>query len=221
MILTKYAQSTIEIEENGFKVLIDPGKFNYLNQTFKKEDFKKINILIITHKHGDHFDIDTVKSIYDRCDSHIITVKEVSEILTKINIKSEIINLNQIIDIGDFSIKGIKAKHIVEGENIDTVGILLKNRKSKNTIYFTSDTLYLEEKPKADIVILPINNRGVAMGFDDAFKFLNDIDPKIGIPVHYDGEKDKHINPIEFAERFKDNKIKIQILGFQDRIELD
>ena len=63
MKITKYSQSTFIVENNlGQRLLIDPGKYNYENG-FTPKDFGKIDILVVTHKHEDHHDINAEKEI--------------------------------------------------------------------------------------------------------------------------------------------------------------
>jgi len=67
MKLTKFSQFTYTVEnEQGTKLLIDPGKDNY-SDNFSPEDFGKVDLLIITHKHGDHHDVEAEGRIIANC----------------------------------------------------------------------------------------------------------------------------------------------------------
>ena len=63
MKITKYAQLTFLIENSmGNRLLIDPGQYNYDNG-FSPSDFGRVDVLIVTHKHGDHHQIEAEKEI--------------------------------------------------------------------------------------------------------------------------------------------------------------
>jgi L-ascorbate metabolism protein UlaG (beta-lactamase superfamily) len=64
MKITKFAQSNFLIETDGKRVLIDPGIFNREIFGKTKDFFNDIDVIIVTHKHEDHFDVDSVVSIF-------------------------------------------------------------------------------------------------------------------------------------------------------------
>lgn len=92
--------------------------------------------------------------------------------------------------------------------------------QSKNkSLYYVSDSFYLEDKPYADIVIVPIGNRGLVMNSDEAYNFIKEINPKIVIPSHYETPKD-NVNPLEFFVKFKDSKIIPKIMKYGESIKI-
>lgn len=219
MKIIRYAQSTIQIENEGKKVLIDPGSYNFEPGRLTREDFKDIDVLIVTHKHGDHFDLQAVKTIHDNSNPIILTVKELATVMEREGIASNILNVGQSINTSGFYIEAIKADHVVNGEIIDIFGVIVEANGKR--IYHTSDTVYMEEKPSnIDLIFVPINNRGVAMDFEDAARFVREIDPKTAVPVHYDSPKDSHINPSDWANLLKDDNIEVTVMAFGESLEL-
>ena len=117
----------------------------------------------------------------------------------------------------NFSIESIPTLHKVEGELIDCFGVLI-NSKNKS-LYHTSDTLYIEEKPtNVDVLFVPINNRGVCMSIDEAVRFTREVRPNLVIPVHYDSPKDSHINPQEFIDKIRGGGIDSRVMNFGEFI---
>jgi L-ascorbate metabolism protein UlaG (beta-lactamase superfamily) len=219
MKITKYAQSTVAIEHEGKKVLIDPGNYNFEPGRLSREDFKDVDALIVTHKHADHFDLDAVKAIYAQSKPAILTTKELAEVMTTAGVPASLLTVGQVIEIAGFRIEGVRADHVVRGEVIDVFGIVVDADKKR--VYHTSDTTYFDDKPSdVDIVFVPINNRGVAMDFDDAARFVRELSPRIAVPVHYDSPKDSHINPNDWAKLLADSKIEVRVMAFGEQLQI-
>jgi len=219
MKVTKYAQSTILIEERGTALLIDPGKYNFENRGISRDFFRHINLLFITHRHEDHYDLEAVKTIYLQSKPKIYTVSEVSSSLKKEGIDSVIFKVGNTIEEGPFSIKAIHTYHKVKGELIDCFGLFV--RSGNQSLYHTSDTLYLKEKPNnVGVLFVPINNRDVCMSIDEAVRFTREVKPKIVIPIHYDSPKDTTINPRDFLSKITSYNIESKIMNFGDSIDV-
>lgn len=63
MKVSKYIHSCLRIEKNGDRILIDPGKFTFMDSGIAPEDFDRLAAVLITHDHTDHVDDDAVKRI--------------------------------------------------------------------------------------------------------------------------------------------------------------
>lgn len=183
MKITKYPQSAILIEDKGKRVLIDPGKFCY-DEDFTPNDWGKINILLITHEHTDHCQPDAIKIIKESNPNIVIlTNNSVKNILAAEKIDSEVISPNEEKEIQGFIIRGIKSIHgdLPNGQpKPEVIGFLIDNK-----IYNPGDTIYLNEKPQADIVFPPICGT-VVMNPEEAAEFSKETGAQIAIPVHYD-----------------------------------
>ena len=74
----KFTQSTFLIESRaGNRLLIDPGTHNF-EQGLTVEDFEQVNVVVITHKHADHFDLEATKALHNLCQPKIITNHEIA-----------------------------------------------------------------------------------------------------------------------------------------------
>ena len=225
MKLKKLAQNTILVtSKNSKTILIDPGKYNIGSNLFNINNFPIADILIITHKHADHYDLDIVKSIISRSNPVILTNSEINGFLIKENIESKILNIGDTVNILDYSITGIRTDHVVRDENILNFGVVVSSDGA--SFYHTSDTRYIEPSllPKIvhnKCVLVPISNRGVVMGIDDALVFCNELNPSIVIPMHYDSPKDLgRVNPEEFMTKGQAIGLNVQILKFGQEIVL-
>ncbi|MEK7103015.1 MAG: MBL fold metallo-hydrolase, partial [Patescibacteria group bacterium] len=77
MTITKFGHSCLLIEQNGTRILTDPGVW-----TSQQNDLTDVDIIIITHQHPDHFSINSVKAlIANNPRAQIITNSSVGELL--------------------------------------------------------------------------------------------------------------------------------------------
>lgn len=225
MKVKKLAQSTLYVTNNsGNTLLIDPGKYNIENNRVTLENFPTANAVIITHKHADHFDITILRSIFKKSSPKIFTNKEIEAILRKENISSNVLEPNNKIDAFGFNVITIKTDHIVNGEEVQNFGLVVSADNSN--FYNTSDTLFMEpsllpEETHAKYLFVPISNRGVTMGINEAVNFANNLKPKLVIPVHYDSPKDVGINLQEFVKKAEEKGLKVKIMSFGEEILLD
>lgn len=220
MKITKYAQSCILIELENKKILIDPGKYCY-NDNFKPEDWKNIDILLLTHGHKDHCLPEAVEIIYKNNQPIIMGSKWVGEILSEKNIPVEMLKSGQTKKLQNISITATIAKH---GEHPDmsispkeVIGFLIQE---KQIVYHCSDTLYFKDKPYADIVLVPISNDWITMSPMEAAVFIKEINPKMVIPIHYDSPQHP-MDPNRFLEEMKESNIKVRILNNGESIEIN
>jgi L-ascorbate metabolism protein UlaG (beta-lactamase superfamily) len=217
MKLTKYPQSCILFEYKNKRILIDPGKFVYSQTDMKPEDWKDIDILLLTHEHSDHAMPEAIKVIVQNNNPVILTNKVVHGILKDEGINSEILEPGQEKVIDDIKITGVKSKH---GDMTpfgkptpDVTGFLIDDK-----LYHPGDSLYLDEKPYADIVCVPVGGI-VVMDGKEAAKFVNEIKPKLAIPIHYS-------NPIhpattdEFEKAMSDSDVEVKVLENKESMEV-
>ncbi len=188
MLLTKFSQSCVLIKTQDKKILVDPG---VLSEEKEIEQMSGIDIILITHKHEDHF----CEKIYEKIKKQntvIYSSKEVSENFQ--NTKFEIVKEKDEIKIGDITIRVVKAVHgyipyltknkIEINENI---GFIVEAEGKK--IYFTSDTICFKNDYKCDILFLPVCDHGLVMGPFEASLFAKGTGASIVIPCHYDNPK--------------------------------
>lgn len=219
MKITRYAQSTIKIEWLDKVMLFDPGSYNYTEGRLDRDSWGRVDLLILTHKHADHFELEAVKTIWEQSRPTILTVKEVGEQLDKAGIEWRLFGQNTKTEFEGLTVEGWRADHVVQGEAVDVFGAVFSHGTGK--VYHASDTTYLDEKPlNCDLAFLPINNRGVAMGFEDAARFAIEMGVKIAVPVHYDSPKDSHINPSEWSALLENTPVKVCVMAFGESIDL-
>lgn len=183
----------------GFKRLspsiINPGQLN-------------ADILLATHNHPDHLDVDAVPTIMANPKTMLVGSKTVIQDCEKMGIdKSRMTELKtgEEISIKDIEIKSVYADH---GELApDALGFLITVNGVK--IYFAGDTAYCPEKMadaiefKPDIIIPPINGAYGNLNSEEAAMLTRDIGAKVSIPCHFWTFREHGGNPQAFSDAMK------------------
>lgn len=204
MIIHKYPQSTLLIEYKGKRILFDPGRY-----CKEDTDFGKVDILLITHKHSDHCGLDFIKKIQDGNSVITLSNKEIKDYLSENDLKCDLLKMGETKDIEGIKIKGIKQKHGDLPSGMpppEVIGFLIDDK-----IYNPGDSVYMEEKPYADVVCVPICGT-VVMSPADAAKFCKEINPKLSIPIHYDNPK-YPVDPNDFVKEMDGFNVKVLANG--------
>jgi L-ascorbate metabolism protein UlaG (beta-lactamase superfamily) len=195
MKITKHAQSCFLIKTDlGSRILIDPGDFVFgKKEHLTGNDFKDIDLLIITHSHSDHFDIDNIGVIIKNSKAiQIFATSEVKEAIYQktgyeANVISNGISLEGLGLYGDISLTGILSKHgpLPNGNRPPVVSGVLIKEKDGTTFYHPGDTIQLKTDLNTDIVAVPICG-AVTLDIEQAKEQLQKMSPKLVIPIHYD-----------------------------------
>jgi len=217
MKITKYPQACFLINYQGINILIDPGVYVFKQMDIKPEDFTKIDLILLTHGDPDHTDPDSLKIIQQHNKCPIWCNKEVKEKLAQNSISVETIEYDEAKEISNIKIKAIKSVHgrIPNKDFLPQVtGFLIDDK-----IYHPGDTVYLDDKPYADVVLVPICGT-VVMDIEEAKRFACDIKPKLLIPMHYDSPNYPG-DPEEFIKAMSDCDLRIKVLDFGESIEIE
>jgi len=200
--------------------MIDPGKYNY-TEGFTPEKFGRVDVLIVTHKHADHHDVEAEKLIYDLWKPKIYSSVDIADN------EDNLLPYNGVQPGDSAIIEGVRLNfintdHFAKGEHVEAVGVLITDGNKR--IYHTSDTRFMESEmfdldavKGVDVLFVPISNRGLVMGIDDAITFTALIQPEIVVLMHYDSPKDRvRVKPEDFVERF--NMLKERLSELKDTV---
>jgi L-ascorbate metabolism protein UlaG (beta-lactamase superfamily) len=212
MEITKYKHTTYQVKAAGKSILIDPGIFTFGEGLLRKDYFDNIDILLLSHRHADHFDMEAVKNMYKRCRPKILSQKDVANELNSEGIESSILESGQSVNLDGITISATRTAH-----KQACIGFLIND--GETGLYYVADSFYIEDKPEADILIVPIENRGIMMGPAEAAKFTKEIKPRIAIPSHYETPK-SIVKPEEFVKEMENSGIEVKILGFEESVRL-
>ena len=172
--------SSIRISKNKV-IYIDPFKID--------KKYNDADIVFITHDHYDHYSEEDIYKVINENTTIIIP----EELLTKLLRRD--INKNSIITVEP------NEKYMVQGIKFETIPAYNTNEtfhpKENGWVsyiitldgiryYIAGDTDITEEnrKVKCDVAFVPVGGT-YTMDFKEAAQLINEIQPKIAIPIHY------------------------------------
>ena len=172
--------SSIRISKNKV-IYIDPFKID--------KNYNDADIVFITHDHFDHYSEEDIDKVINENTTIIIP----EEMLTKILRKG--INKNEVITVEsnkEYMVQGIKFETIpayntnktFHPKENDWVGYIITLDGIR--YYIAGDTDITEEnrKVKCDVAFVPVGGT-YTMDFKEAAQLINEIQPKIAVPIHY------------------------------------
>jgi len=176
MKIKKLGHCCLVIEENGKKIMTDPGSWTVEEQ----EREKNIDLIIITHEHGDHIHISSLKKILEENPNTIIITNEgVGKLLDESGIKYEILKDKDPKDFFGVEIEACDCKHEEIYQDISRVkntGFFIGKR-----LFYPGDSFYNPNK-LVEILALPI--AGPWTNVKSAVDYALEIKPKVCFPVH-------------------------------------
>lgn len=216
MKIVKFPQSCLLVETNNKKILIDPGKIKYNDSYFNI--WNNVDIILITHKHGDHCNNDVLKGIKN---IPMYSTKEVKNEYPELPI--DVINENDIFYLDNIKIEVVKAIHgynplLKNGKEVkENVGYIIDDGITR--LYIASDTICFNNDYKADVIVLPVTGYGITMSAFEASLLAKDMGASITLLVHLDNDfYPTDINYIN--EVFDKNKSNYKILEIGESIEI-
>lgn len=190
MKLTRFGQFCVLIETKGKRILVDPGSY-YYDESFLDNEWSKIDLVLVTHKHEDHCNTGAIKGVIIRNNSEFYTTQEVADAHTDLSPK--IIKQGDNINIDGIKIEVVHAIHgyipFLRGEKevFENVGYIIDDGERR--AYFASDTICFKNDYKCDIIFVPICNHGLVMSPFEAGLFAKETEAELTIPYHYESPK--------------------------------
>ena len=175
------------IETKGEKILVDPGTIGITENILSQ--WKNPDAILITHKHSDHCDVESINKIRGE-DTKIYTSKEVVE--TYPELKAEIVQEGYNLSVGEVRIEVVKAVHgympFLKGNNEihGNLGFIIERGKK---IYCVGDSISFKNEYKCGVIFVPVCNHGLVMGPYDAALFAKETKAELVIPYHYDNSR--------------------------------
>lgn len=162
-------------------IYIDPFKID--------RNYNDADIIFITHDHYDHYSEEDIDKVIN--ENTVIVIPE--ELLTKVLKKG--INKEAIVTVEPnkkYMVQGIKFETIpayninktFHPKENDWIGYIIEINGVK--YYIAGDTDITEEnkKVKCDVAFVPVGGT-YTMNFEEAAQLVNEIQPKVAVPIHY------------------------------------
>jgi L-ascorbate metabolism protein UlaG (beta-lactamase superfamily) len=172
-------------------ILTDPGIF-----TTAQNELAGIDIVLITHEHGDHMHVESLEQILRHNPTAlVITNSGVSKILTDKGIMHEVLDGTAEKFVGQMRVQACDGKHAEIFEEIGQVqntGYMFgkADLDTQCTFFIPGDAFIIPktangEQVSVDVLALPIS--GPWCRIPDALHYALAVAPKFAIPVH-DGQ---------------------------------
>lgn len=173
MILTKYQHACFTIEHRGKTVVVDPGN---LSTDFIAPD--NVCAVIITHQHGDHFDVERLAQIFAANDDVLILGP--ADAVERIEIETKkAVAPGDRVTVGPFEFEFFGGTHALIHESmprVQNVGVLINE-----LVYYPGDSF---DGPGREIDTLAIPAAAPWMSIGQAMDFLQAINPRFVFPTH-------------------------------------
>ncbi len=198
--------SSIRIEK-GKTIYFDPFKIN--------KNYKDAGIIFITHDHYDHYSEEDIDKVIKE-DTIIIVPEGLKAKLLGKGIKKE--NIITVKPEEKKEIKGIKFETI-PAYNINKafhpkengwVGYIIEIDGISYYIAGDTDITKENKNVKCDIAFVPVGGT-YTMDYKEAASLINEIKPKIAIPIHYGSIVGTKEDGIKFS-KLVNHEIKTEIL---------
>ena len=216
MLIDPFLSNIVE-ERQGLKRLVEPP----LTINELRPDF-----IFITHNHLDHFDPIALPEIHHQYPKVLIAGPEsVMQKAKEFNFDTSVlvrVNKSESLHFGVFKIIATPAYH----SDPYTVGILIQ--VGGKTIYLSSDTLFNETLAsdvrllagrEIDVAIICINGKLGNMNWQEAITVIEQLQPKLAIPMHYGMFAENTVDPSSFLEGCK--KINIEPLELLHGVQVE
>ena len=175
MTLTKLGHCCLIIEDQGLRILTDPGEYTIL-----QNQVKDIDLILITHEHADHLHVESLKIVLENNPKAIIITNHgVGKILAEKGIPHDFLEHGQEKMVNGLKLEGHGDRHADIYETVPVVqntGYFIGER-----LFYPGDALYNPSKP-VEILALPV--AGVWLKISDSVNYAKIIQPKICFPVH-------------------------------------
>ncbi len=173
MKVTKVFHSCILVEENGVKILIDPGTWGFDEGKQNPTDFSDVAAVLVTHEHQDHLHPQSLREIGAR----IITNKSIAAKLKEEGINTEVLSPGKTVDVSGMKVRALDCPHgILPVPGPENTGFVLNDK-----IFHPGDCVTVKV-PNIPILLVPV----IApwMRLVEGIDFTKSTKPKIAVPIH-------------------------------------
>ena len=198
--ITVFIQNSIRIEGSMGKIYIDPFRI--------EESFQDADLILLTHDHYDHFSPDDIRKVAGSHATLVLPEKmadkagEVKDVISK----TVTVVPGKTYEIGGLTMETVPSYNTLKPfhpKGAGWVGYILNVDGEK--IYIAGDTDATKEAKavSCDIAMIPIGGT-YTMDAKKAAELINEMQPKVAIPVHYGHIVGKPADGNVFAQNVKE-----------------
>lgn len=214
MKVTKFAHACLLVEEQGVRILLDPGSWNALPEV------PTLDAILITHNHQDHCDASQIRELLNQFPNAVVyTHEEAGKTLTEAGIASSPIRNGETLTVNGVTVESCGTTHaIIYGDmpKCQNTGYLIAEK-----LFVPGDALY--DVPTKPVVALALPTGGPWMRISEAIDYAKKLKPKIAFPIHdalYSNEYRALLGPRWFSSALKDASIIFEDFSAGPTIEV-
>lgn len=216
MTITKYLHSCILLDQDGYRLLIDPGAFSFIEGTLKPEDIPAPNAVVVTHEHRDHLDLDAARTIVGPQQADIITTTPFATTLGDQGFAAIGLDPGEQTTRGPFVIDALDAPHGALPVAVPmNLGFVVND-----TFLHPGDSLQVMAE-RVEVLCLPV--AAPWLRAVDAVEFALHLKPRLVIPIHEATQKDYWIESLYqriIGPALVDAGIEFRPLGLGESVEI-
>ena len=172
--------SSIRISKNKV-IYIDPYKI--------EENYNDADIIFITHDHYDHYSEEDVDKVINENTTIIIPEELLTKLLRKGINKNAIITVKpnekyMVQEIKFGTVPAYNTNKTFHPKENDWIGYIITLDGIRYYIAGDTDITEKNRKVKCDVAFVPVGGT-YTMDFKEAAQLINEIQPKIAVPIHY------------------------------------
>lgn len=175
MKITKFGHCCLKLKTGDLTILTDPGSFTIEAQEAQDD----IDVVLITHEHGDHLHMESVMNILAKNPgAKVVTNASVAALLKAQGIEAMVVGDGQSAEIKGVSIEGFGREHapIYGPIAIENTGYLVAGE-----FYFPGDNFH---NPGRSVRVLALPVAGPWMKISEAIDFAKLLKPQKAFGVH-------------------------------------
>jgi L-ascorbate metabolism protein UlaG (beta-lactamase superfamily) len=177
MKVTKYPQSCLVVEDDGRRLLIDPGSL--VPAEFSADDLLPVDGILITHEHDDHADPQLLADLTATASVPVVANASAKKLLG--DVVTEVVEDGQEFELVGFSVTARELPHVDMPNG--SPGPQNTGYVIDGNFFHPGDGIKIDDL-KVDKAAVPIAGPDVSPR--DAFDFIKQIGAKTVVPIHYD-----------------------------------
>jgi L-ascorbate metabolism protein UlaG (beta-lactamase superfamily) len=202
MRLTKFGHSCLLVEEQGARILLDPGM---LSHGF--EELDGLTAILFTHQHTDHLDAGRLPGLLERSPGvRVVSDQGSAKPLGDAGAEVQVVHDGDELEIGGLPVRVLGRDHTVIHPDIPVVpnvGYLVAGR-----LFHPGDAL---TRPGQAPEVLAVPAGAPWLKVSEAVDYLRAVGPRVGVPVH-----EQTISPVGISLWYG----MLEQLGARDRTTL-
>jgi len=207
---------------------VEPNHIGYKRlqpKMFRPEDLD-LNVLVCTHYHRDHYDIDSVPTMMQNKKTKLFCPKDCLQDTVVQNLDKGRVNIIEpgiSAEIDGFSIHFINCDH---GDGAPSaVGVIVET-DGKRILEVGDTCLRLDRVGEyknfgdIDVLIAPINGMYGNLDAADCVKLSDALCPRLTIPCHFGMFADHRGSPADFIKLMSETKRKFLLMAMGEKYEI-